>query len=137
MSEFDYEVRYKPGGARYDGTVLPSLPVNLACLTGRAGGIQDPDLTEENGSISITQIKKAQRQDRWCWAMLNYLRRKDLPLEDEMMARNVVLNANRYLIRGDGVLAYLPHHRVYSAPEMGMAPVIWLPEALRPIVMNP
>ena len=66
MSEFNYEVRYKPEGTNCNAEVLSQLPVNLACLEGEPGGIRDADMTEENDSITIAQSRKAQGRDEWC-----------------------------------------------------------------------
>ena len=88
------------------------------------------------GCMSTTTIKVAQQRDEWCSAMISYLRRKELPSRGETLAQRIVLEANRYIIRGDGLLTYLPRHRAYSAPEMGTTPVIVLPEPLRPIVLE-
>ena len=135
LSEFEYEVRYKPGRVNNNADALSRLPdshVGTVAAILEPDGDQ-PDLVE---CISTAKIRAAQQRDEWCRAMINYLRRNELPSRGETLIRRVALEANRYMIRGDGVLTYVPHARAYSAPEMGIAPVIVLPEPLRPVVLE-
>ena len=129
LSEFDFELRYRPGRENGNADCLSRLPVTT---------IAAEPLAEEEGTeecISVGKIKSGQQKDEWCRSMIGYLRRNELPRGEDLQKR-VVLEANRYLIRGDGVLTYLPSHKAFTAPEMGSFPVIVLPPALRDTVMT-
>ena len=97
---------------------------------------EDLDHTEEelallDGSLAIPRIKVAQQKDEWCNSLINYLRRQELPMKDDKLAKRIVLESSRYLIRGDGILSYVPDPKTVVEPEMGASPVIVLPEPLR------
>jgi transposase InsO family protein len=127
LSEFDYELKYKPGRENGNADCLSRLPV-------AAIAVADEEKEEVSECISVGKIKRVQQKDEWCKSMIGYLRRGELP-SAEALRRKVVWESSRYLIRGDGVLAYLPSYKVYSAPEMGAYPVIVLPQPLRETVL--
>ena len=79
LSEFDYEVRYKPGRINSNANALSRLPVNNARLGGLEVTLKDNEEEGKAGCMSTTTIKVAQQRDEWCSAMISYLRRKELP----------------------------------------------------------
>lgn len=132
LSEFDFELRYRPGKVIRNADAMSRIPVNEVNHISNLG--EDLDINDDgiflDGSLGIPKIKIAQQKDGWCSNMINYLRRQELPAKDDNLAKRVVLESSRYLIRGDGILTYLPDTKIWVAPEMGVFPVIVLPGPL-------
>ena len=133
LSEFDYELKYRPARENMNADGLSRIPITPSTSVDQVHNMEfddSQDLDKED-LISVSKIKTCQQKDEFCRSMIAYLRRKELPVQNEKLTKQVVFEASRHLIRGDGLLTYIPNHNVYSAPEMGAYPVIVLPEPLR------
>jgi hypothetical protein len=134
LNEFDFKLHYKPGKVIKNADAMSRIPLDRVNNIGVLDEAPDSDEEGEaqlDGSLAAPKIKVAQQKDEWCRQMISYLRRQELPMTNEKLAKRIVLEANRYLIRGDGILTYIPDPKVIAAPEMGIDPVIVLPEPLR------
>ena len=133
LSEFDYEVRYRPGRVNKNADAMSRIPVNHVRIgpgPGPEAGKDRQDEAEET-SLSVPNIKRAQRKDEWCASMLDYLRRGVVPDKDDALAKQIVLGAPRYLVRDDGILVTLPVTKGTKGVDYDMQPVIVLPPPLR------
>ena len=133
IADFDYEVKYRPGPVNKNADALSRLPVNVVENAELEVHLdQDAELIE---ALSVAKIKQAQQKDNYCQAMLGYLQKKELPLKDETLAKRVVWEAGRYLIRGDGVLTVIPDPKNVGQLEQVSRPVIALPKPLRSVAL--
>ena len=134
LSEFDFEVRYRPGRVITNADTMSRLPASAVNNIGVMNGdldSEDEAEAELDGSLAAPKIKIAQQKDEFCRQMINYLRRQELPPTNDRLAKRIVLEADQFLLRGDGILTHLPNPKVSASPGIGMNPVIVLPEPLR------
>ena len=131
LAEFDYVIKYRPGKININADAMSRMPVNQ--VSRGWGDSDDDDEPLEEPALSVPNLKRAQQKDSWCQAMIDYLRRKVLPVKDDNLAKRIVLNSPQYLIRGDGVLVVIP---LTKGAASASQPVIMLPPALRTDAMR-
>ena len=124
LSEFDYEVKYRPGRVNSNADALSRIPV--MCV----------EETEQGEVISARRLKVAQQKDQWCQALLNFLRHGALPPNDEKLAKMVILEADRHHIRPDGLLTIIPDGRIPIATAPGAVPTVLVPNSMKEEIMN-
>ena len=136
LSEFDYEIKYRAGRKNENADALSRL--TTANVAVGEMGEEDIVLEEPNleGELSVAKIKMAQHRDEFCHHMNSYLRRQELPPTNDKLARRIVLEAGRYVLRGDGVLTVVTDSKMPIARVMGTGPVIVLPIKLRSTAME-
>ena len=126
LSEFDYEIKYRPGRKHE----------NADGMSRRVNAVEEEGMLPEEGLLSVSKLKQAQNKDEWCNCMINYLRHKKLPSGTSKMARKVVMEAGRYVIRTDGLLAVVPDAKMPLARNMDGQPLIMLPNSMTNVALG-
>ena len=135
LSEFDYEISYRKGRLNSNADFLSRLQAgekmevesNLVTQTDTIS--QGNQIGGQSTELSGASIKRAQNKDEFCKAMIDYLRRQELPKNNALLERKVVIGGGNYMLRGDGVLQVLTKNS--GVGGSGDEPVIVLPEALK------
>lgn len=126
LSQFNYEIKYRPGRVNENADALSRLTINEV----------EEEKEEPEEELSTAKIKIAQNKDKWCRGLINFIRRKELPKDDEKLSKIIVLEADRHHIRRDGVLTILPDNKLPIAMSTEAKPPVVLPESLRPEIMR-
>ena len=134
LSEYDFDLKYKAGKSIPHADAMSRIPVDIVNNINDMEYIHDTNNDDGellDGQLAVPKIKIAQQKDKWCSSVINYLRRQELPKNDDKLAKRVVIESGRYVIRGDGILTHIPDPKTMIEPEMGTTPVIVLPKPLR------
>ena len=124
MAEFDYTIKYRPG-RKHENADGMSRRANM--VKGAPVVDMEPKVME---AISVEDMKHHQEADAWCQPLLQYIRLRILPENDDRLAKKVVWEAAKYTVSKEGVLVAYPDAKLTLSKAMEAHPVIVVPRAL-------